>query len=83
MATPVEMTILFGNAKHRFQATLSRPERSGVERSAVFLYSSLNLATVDYPGLHHEGDVLEYADVVEGIAGHGDDVGIVAGLERA
>jgi hypothetical protein len=34
---PVEMTILFGNATYRVQANLSsRPERSGVERSAVF-----------------------------------------------
>lgn len=41
------------------------------------------LAAVDCPALHHEGDALEYADVVEGIAGDGDDVGIVAGLERA
>ena len=43
----------------------------------------LDLATVDYAALHHERDVLEHADVVEWIAGHGDDVGIVAGLERA
>ena len=41
------------------------------------------LAAVDDSALHHEGDALEYADVVEGIAGYGDDVGIVAGLERA
>jgi hypothetical protein len=35
---PVEMTILFGNAGHHFQEELSsRPERSAVERSAVFL----------------------------------------------
>jgi hypothetical protein len=34
---PVEITILLENTKHRFQATLSsRPERSVVERSAVF-----------------------------------------------
>jgi hypothetical protein len=33
---PVEMTNLFGNARFRFQDDLSpRPERSGVERSAV------------------------------------------------
>jgi hypothetical protein len=38
---PVEMTILLGNAQYRFQDELSsRPERSGVERSAVsFLHS--------------------------------------------
>jgi hypothetical protein len=42
-----------------------------------------DLAAVDYSGLHHEGNVLQHADVVEGIAGHGDDVGIVAGLEGA
>jgi hypothetical protein len=35
-SAPVEMTILFGNAKYRFQDELSsRPERSVVERSAV------------------------------------------------
>ena len=31
ITTPVEMTILFGNATHRFQATLSsRPERTQI-----------------------------------------------------
>ncbi len=37
LSTPVEMTILFGDAKFRFHDELStRPERSVVERSAVF-----------------------------------------------
>jgi len=31
--------------------------------------------------LHHEADVLNGLDVVEGVAGDGDDVGEEAGLE--
>jgi hypothetical protein len=86
------MTIQLGNGITRFQEEYeisaatelsSRPERSVVERSAVSFYSQSVLPTVDYTGFHHEGDVLEHADVVEGIAGDGDDVGVVAGLERA
>ena len=33
--------------------------------------------------LHDEGDAGEDADVVEGIAGDGDDVSVIAGLMRA
>ena len=33
--------------------------------------------------LHHKADVLDGGDVVEGVAGDGDDVGEVAGLELA
>src|SRR5262245_30422644 len=36
---------------------------------------------VDPPVLHDEADLLESGDVAGGIAGHGDDVGEVAGGE--
>src|SRR3984957_4078743 len=41
------------------------------------------LFAVDDAVLHDEGYFLQGGDVVEGIAGDGDDVGEVAGLERA
>ena len=42
-----------------------------------------NLAAVNYARLHDKGDMLEHADVFHRITGHGDDVGIVAGLQHA
>jgi hypothetical protein len=41
------------------------------------------LSAVDHARLHHERDAFEDADVFQGIARDSDDVGIVAGLERA
>ena len=41
------------------------------------------LVAVDYACFHDEGDMLEHADVFQWIAGHGDDVGVVAGLQDA
>ena len=41
------------------------------------------LFAVDDAVFHDEGYFLQCGDVVEGIAGDGDDVGEVAGLERA
>src|SRR5215469_11698143 len=38
---------------------------------------------VDHAALHHEADLLQYSDIFERIARHRDDVGIVAGLDRA
>jgi hypothetical protein len=70
-------------SRMKFANATKKIRGSRLERSAVFLYPSRVLAAVDYPGFHHEGNSFEYADVVEGIAGYGDDVGIVAGLERA
>ena len=41
------------------------------------------LLSYDYAVLHHKAHVLDGGDVVERIAGDGDDVGEVAGLELA
>jgi len=41
------------------------------------------LLSYDYAILHHEAYVLDGSDVVERIAGDGDDVGVVAGLKLA
>ena len=43
----------------------------------------LSLAAVDCAAFHYEGDVLEDSDVFQGVAGDGDDVGVVARLEDA
>jgi hypothetical protein len=45
--------------------------------------SGTRLAAVDCACLHDEGDVFEHVDVFQGIAGHGYDVGVVAGLQDA
>jgi hypothetical protein len=74
---PVEMTnLLHGKCLISSQRTAWRDLRFSLTPVWV-------LAAVDHAGLHYEGDVLEYADVVERIAGHGNDVGIVAGFEGA
>ena len=73
----------------RTWGTRSDPRPPDVPRSlaAALLQSPdelrQGLAAVDYAALHYEGDVLEHADVVERVAGHGDDVGVVAGFEHA
>src|SRR6185312_2500066 len=41
------------------------------------------LVLVDDAVLHDEDDMLHGVDVARGIAGHGDDVGELAGFERA
>jgi hypothetical protein len=41
------------------------------------------LAAVDQARFHDERDPLEHADVFQWIAGHGDDVGVVARLQDA
>jgi hypothetical protein len=43
----------------------------------------LDSSTVNGAALHHEGHVLEHADVVDWVARYGDDVGVVASLEGA
>ena len=37
---------------------------------------------VDRPTLHHEPDALQHSHVLQGIAGHRDDVGVFAHLNR-
>lgn len=41
------------------------------------------IAAVDHATFHHEADFLYYADVFDRIAGDGNDVGKIAGLEGA
>jgi hypothetical protein len=59
---------------------ISALPRKGGSSMKLFFFG---LATVNHAALHYEGDLLEHADVVQGVAGHGDDVGIIAGLEYA
>jgi len=60
------------------------PEGAPVPRSCPFKartpFGDIQLLAYDDAALHDEADVLDGGDVVEGIAGDGDYVGVEAGL---
>jgi hypothetical protein len=67
--------------------SLAHPEKdtSGrqVGRSDLVQGWFVRLAAEDYAGLHDKGDTFEHVDVFQWVAGNGDYVGVVAGLQNA
>ncbi len=61
----------------------SHPELFAIFRSIVYRLRQLKISFVNHSTLHHEIDMLQHGNVAERIAIHRDDIGILAGLNRA
>src|SRR5262249_46554767 len=89
LATSYSISLAMGDSRQREALPLAgRPlgRLAGRRLPALTLRrygAPASLVLEDLAALHHEADLLHDVDVGQRIAGDGDDVGLLAGLERA